>query len=86
MTTKDAPKGNLTQIDRMYEQIVKTGSKISDVRKETAAAHSRGEAVQRVERRMKDLTPDIEPVVYQNAMNKTYGGSANLNADRYVKL
>jgi hypothetical protein len=48
----------------MYEQIVKTGSKISDVRKETAAAHSRGEAVQRVERRMKDLTPDIEPVVY----------------------
>ena len=42
--------------------------------------------MQRVERRMKDLTPDIEPVVYENAMFKTYGGSANLNADRYVKL
>ncbi len=70
----------------MYEQIVKTGTKISDVRKETKDARSRGEAVNRIEKRMKDFTPEIEPVVYGNAMNKTYGGSANLNADRFVKL
>lgn len=65
---------------------MRTGSKISDVRKETAAARSRGEAVQRVERQMKDLTPEIETVVYENALNKTYGGLANLKADRFVKL
>ena len=53
---------------------MKTGSKISDVRKETKDARSRGEAVNRIEKRIKDLTPEIEPVIYGNAMNKTYGG------------
>jgi len=70
----------------MYDQIVKTGSKISDVRKQSKDAHLRGEAVARIEKRMKDLTPEVEPLVFGNAINKTYGGVANLNAERYVKL
>jgi len=70
----------------MYDQIVKTGSKISNIRKQSKDAHARGEAVNRIEKRRKELTPEIETVVFTNSLNKTYGGIANLNADRYVKL
>jgi hypothetical protein len=47
---------------------------------------ARGEEIKRVERKVKDLTPDIEVHDYQNVLSKKYGGSANLTAEKYVKL
>ena len=58
---------------------------MSDIRKVTVKAKAKGDQVNRTGKIQRVITPDVEVVDYSRE-KKTFGGLANMTADKFVKL
>ena len=88
--TKGAPVagqkkgGNFSKVEEMYDNLLATGAAMKEMRNETDKARLEGVLVKREQQRLQEV-PEVRSDSFITKMAKTYGGTAALTADRYIK-
>jgi hypothetical protein len=76
---------NLNKIEALYENFMQTGTALKAVRHETDMSKIEGVLAKRDKYRAIQPEAELNAEDFGTKMGKTYGGTANMTADKYLK-